>query len=198
MNELEDFIAGQTPPPPPVTTSKTAKDVLGERLRTQMGGEKRKLEDNSNNDIMSKTQKNGQRPRLGRRPAVRLERRGRRGPSKAPGSSFNGQAASKQWHGSRRSPDQIALARIQKGTKKRGTDSSLERTPQHDGQSQDAEPTSRTSHGRHGSKRRPCSEPHHEQWRHDGERLCQLRHAAAKNVHATASSTAEDEQLEQQ
>ncbi len=57
MNELEDFIAGQTPPPPPVTTSKTAKDVLGERLRTQMGGEKRKLEDNSNNDIMSKTQK---------------------------------------------------------------------------------------------------------------------------------------------
>lgn len=60
MNELENFMANQTPPPP-VQTSKNVKDVLGERLRTQMGGEKRKLEDSSeSNGILSKTQKNGQ------------------------------------------------------------------------------------------------------------------------------------------
>ena len=57
MNELENFMANQTPPPP-VQTSKNVKDVLGERLRTQMGGEKRKLEDSSeSNGILSKTQK---------------------------------------------------------------------------------------------------------------------------------------------
>lgn len=66
MNELEDFMAGQTPPPPPSSSAssnvqspamKNVKDVLGERLRTQMQGEKRKLEDNACSDILSKTQK---------------------------------------------------------------------------------------------------------------------------------------------
>jgi len=64
MNELEDFIAGTAGSPaasgmastasaqPP--TSKTSKELLGERIIA-----KRKLEDQGNNDIMSKTQKNG-------------------------------------------------------------------------------------------------------------------------------------------
>ena len=62
MNELEDFIAGTTSGGSPATsnmastapvpTSKSAKDVLGQRIIA-----KRKLEDQGNNDIMSKTQK---------------------------------------------------------------------------------------------------------------------------------------------
>ena len=62
MNELEDFIAGTATGGSPaasnmasaasVPTSKSAKDVLGERIIA-----KRKLEDQGNNDIMSKTQK---------------------------------------------------------------------------------------------------------------------------------------------
>jgi len=63
MNELEDFIAGTAGSPAASgmastasaqPTSKTSKELLGERIIA-----KRKLEDQGNNDIMSKTQKNG-------------------------------------------------------------------------------------------------------------------------------------------
>ena len=61
MNELEDFIAGTAGSPAASgmastasaqPTSKTSKELLGERIIA-----KRKLEDQGNNDIMSKTQK---------------------------------------------------------------------------------------------------------------------------------------------
>ena len=67
MNEIDDLFSNSSPaqgppiqqqaPPPPNVTPKNVKDVLGDRIRTQMGAEKRKLEDSGNSDIMSKTQK---------------------------------------------------------------------------------------------------------------------------------------------
>ena len=67
MNELEDFIAGTAGSPAasgmastassqPPTSNKTSKELLGERIIA-----KRKLEDQGNNDIMSKTQKMDQK-----------------------------------------------------------------------------------------------------------------------------------------
>lgn len=72
MSALDEILASTEAPtvnqgmgvqqPPPQQQQqmqiKSAKEMLGDRLRTQMGGEKRKLEDPSNgSELMSKTQK---------------------------------------------------------------------------------------------------------------------------------------------
>ena len=72
MSALDEILASTEAPstvnnPPPMAAvqqqpqqmqMKSAKEMLGDRLRTQMGGEKRKLEDPSNgSELMSKTQK---------------------------------------------------------------------------------------------------------------------------------------------
>ena len=71
MSALDEILASTEAPstvnnPPPMAVQqqpqqmqmKSAKEMLGDRLRTQMGGEKRKLEDPSNgSELMSKTQK---------------------------------------------------------------------------------------------------------------------------------------------
>ena len=61
MSALDEILASTEtaqPPPPPQPPMKSAKEMLGDRLRTQMGGEKRKLEDPTNgSELMSKTQK---------------------------------------------------------------------------------------------------------------------------------------------
>ena len=60
MSELDEILASASTPPAQPQPMKSAKEMLGDRLRTQMGsaGEKRKLEDPTNgSELMSKTQK---------------------------------------------------------------------------------------------------------------------------------------------